>query len=80
MVTVGQVHCRRPPGVLPTALSLLPNCEWSGAIGLGALYSFYQEVFPDLRGTSIKGQLSGLFWHLLTMLVKAVFSKGAGWQ
>lgn len=72
MVTVGQVHCR-PSGVLPTALSLLPNCKWSRAIGLGALYSFYQEVFHDLRGTSMQGQLFGLFWHLLTMLVKALF-------
>ena len=61
MVTAGQVHCRRPSGVLPTALALLTDFECSRAIGLGALYSFLQEVFHDLRVPPCKASHLGYF-------------------
>lgn len=70
-MAAGQAHCGRPSGVLPAGLVLLPDCGQSRAIGLGAV-QFYPEVFHDLRGTSMQDQLFGLFWHLSTMLVKAV--------
>lgn len=48
-------------GVLPIlATSLLHNCEWSKAVGLGTLGSFHQEkVFCDFRAPPC--QLFGLF-------------------
>lgn len=62
-------------GVLPIlATSLLHNCEWSKAVGLGTLGSFHQEkVFCDFRAPPC--HLFGLFWHLLMMLVKSCLKR-----